>query len=105
MIHDFRTPVWGHNVEVMDIPGGSGYTLKVAGWCRGVRVGDYLVLRNGPDWTRYQVDEINYCGNPTDMFFATLSWAKFGSQEALDEFEKSIPKPSLGMLRLGDNKS
>jgi hypothetical protein len=91
MIHDFRNPVWGHNVEIMDIPGGSGYTLKVAGWCHGVSVGDYLVLPDGPDWARYQVDEIRYQRNPRDMFFATLSWTQFSSQEELDEFESSIP--------------
>lgn len=91
MIHDFRKPRWGHNVTVMDIPGGSGHELKVAGWCLGVSVGDYLALPNGDHgWSRYQVDEINYQGNPRDMFFATLSWAQFSSQEELDEFQDGM---------------
>lgn len=49
--------------------------LDAWGWIPSVRVGDYLILWHPTGETRYQVDEIHYKLPPSDMWFATLSFA------------------------------
>lgn len=65
---------WGRSVEVMKVLPGD--RLSVAGWLTPLPdVGDFLILANGWDTTRYQIDTLDPCSNPADMFFAELSFA------------------------------
>lgn len=73
--HNYSRPVWGHACEVTAIRDG-GAEVDGHGWGRGIEVGDFLILddRQGAT-TRYRVDEIRYCHDPGDMWFATLAFA------------------------------
>jgi len=47
----------------------------MAGWGSGIKAGDYLILPNGSETTRYQVDSIDYRMDPPDMWFADAVFA------------------------------
>jgi len=72
--HDYRDARrgWGHDLGYEPLPGDR---LRAYGWGEGIKAGDYLLLSNGAGETRYAVDEIRYCRDPVDMWFATLSFA------------------------------
>lgn len=72
--HDYRKSAqgWGHSIGYEPLPGNK---LKAYGWGSGVSVGDFLLLSNGADETRYAVDEIRYPSDPGDQWFGTLSFA------------------------------
>jgi hypothetical protein len=52
-----------------------GMRLRIAGWGKGIKAGDYLILPNGNDTTRYRVEDINYRMDPPDMWFADAVFA------------------------------
>jgi hypothetical protein len=45
------------------------------GWGNGIRPGDYLIIANKDNTTRYKVDTIKYYSDPPDMWAAKLSFA------------------------------
>lgn len=75
-VHDFTDARrgWGHDIGYRPAP---GQRLEGHGWARGIKAGDYLVLTNRANGrsTRYMVDDIRYCSNPTDMFFFSATFA------------------------------
>lgn len=71
--HDFTRRYWGHDYVIYKVIDG-GMQLQASGWGYGIKQGDYLLLPNGADSTRYQVVEINYKRNPKDQWFATLAF-------------------------------
>jgi hypothetical protein len=52
-----------------------GMRLRMAGWGLGIKDGDYLILPNGSNTTRYQVERISYRADPPDMWFADVVFA------------------------------
>ena len=72
--HDLSSKSWGNNYNVLSIE-EKGLTINLTGWCKGVVVGDYIIIKNGSDTTRYQIRNINYESDPADMFFATARFA------------------------------
>lgn len=72
--HDYTRCAWGHNIEVLSFL-GEGKRLRVAGWGLGIAKGDYLLLNNKGDSTRYQVSSIKYRRDPPDMWTAELMFA------------------------------
>lgn len=72
--HDYTRRRWGHNYEITKIIDG-GMTLKISGWGRGISKGDFIILPNGAETTRYQIASIEYHMNPTDMWNATATFA------------------------------
>ena len=71
--HDYTERYWGHDYTFDPIDDGmKGHAM---GWGTGIEVGDYLLLQNGSDSTRYKVDSINYYADPSDMWSAELSFA------------------------------
>lgn len=73
--HEFTHQVWGDAFyyEVLD----EGMKLEGHGFRRGIEVGDYVIIGQdgGKRTTRYKVDKIRYCNDPSDMWFGTLSFA------------------------------
>jgi hypothetical protein len=72
--HDFSHSVWGNAVyyKVLD----DGMVLDAHGFRKGIAVGDYIIIGQANNKsTRYKVDKIKYCTDPSDMWFATLSFA------------------------------
>ena len=72
--HDLSSRTWGNNYSVMSIE-NKGHTINLTGWRKGISIGDYLIICNGSDTTRYIVQQIDYQDNPEDMFFATVRFA------------------------------
>ena len=72
--HDLSMQVWGNNYNVMDVR-NKGMQVDLVGWCKGIKSGDYLLLKQGDGTTRYLVDSIRYVGDPDDMWFAETSFA------------------------------
>lgn len=44
----------------------------MTGQCKGVAVGDFIVLQDGAKVYQYQVEQIDYYSNPSDMWTAVL---------------------------------
>lgn len=40
---------------------------------KGIKCGDYIILKNGSNSCRYQVEEIDYYSEPSDMWMALLN--------------------------------
>lgn len=72
--HDFSVRGWGHDYVIHKVK-HEGRVLEVSGWTRGIKKGDYLIMKNGERTTRYRTAQIEYCSDPSDMFFATLEFA------------------------------
>jgi hypothetical protein len=72
--HDYTRRCWGHDFAVMRVI-DDGQKLRLGGWGHGVGEGDYLILANGDSSTRYVVEEIEYCADPHDQWFATVRFA------------------------------
>lgn len=73
--HNYSSPGWGHRVimgKKLDI---RGLRWRVSGFGHGVRKGDFLILPNESETTRYQVDEIDYYLDPKDMWHGVISFA------------------------------
>ncbi len=45
----------------------------MTGQGKGIKRGDYIILKNGSNSCRYQVEEIDYYSEPPDMWMALLS--------------------------------
>ena len=72
--HDYTRRAWGHNYEITQVIDG-GLNLSMCGWGNGIRKGDFLILPNGNETTRYQVKSIEYYNNPPDMWKASVKFA------------------------------
>lgn len=80
LVHDFSKPYWGHKCEItrIDI---NGQKLHLAVWTQDrLEVGDYLILGNGEDTTRYKIEALDRQHDPADMHFVK---AVFAPREAL----------------------
>ena len=66
---------WGRNYHVIQII-DAGQKLKLATWSTPMPSrGDFLILANGNDTTRYLVDQVEPCGDPHDMAICCASFA------------------------------
>jgi hypothetical protein len=72
--HDYTRRCYGHDYSIRQAADG-GTRLRMTGWGVGIVAGDYLILRNGDGTTRYQVEQIDYCNDPRDMWFADVAFA------------------------------
>lgn len=74
IIVDYSKCYWGHNCHGIGSDEG-----RVAGWYSGYRNierNDYLILKvaNTDRPHLFRVEKCEYCGNPPDMYFATVQW-------------------------------
>jgi len=72
--HDYSVREWGHSYHIVDVE-NNGLSLRLAGWGRGLSKDDYIILKNGDDTTRYQLNKVEYERDPADMWFAEASFA------------------------------
>lgn len=72
--HDYSRQCWGHAASILRVIDG-GKKLRVGGHGHGISGGDFLVLPNEGATTRYRVDRIEYMRDPTDQWFADLTFA------------------------------
>lgn len=73
--HDYSggTRGWGH--DYIFTPKDGGHVADASGWGRGISDGDFLLLDNEGDSSRYYVETIRYEFNPGDMWHAKLIFA------------------------------
>lgn len=73
---DLSSRVWGHNYEVLRCHEG-GHKIELAMWTSdGPAIGDFLILHHDDgDTTRYEIEELERCRDPKDMYFATCYFA------------------------------
>ena len=74
MTHDISRKSWGCNYNVMEFRDG-GMSVDLVGWRSGIKNGDFLLLKQDDGTTRYLVESIRYESNPSDMWFASVSFA------------------------------
>jgi hypothetical protein len=72
--HDYSITGWGHDYYILGTE-DKGLSLRVAGWGRGISNDDYIILKNGDDTTRYQIDNIEYKRDPVDMWIASATFS------------------------------
>lgn len=72
--HDYTRRHWGHDYTITKVL-SLGKKLEMAGWGTGMKKGDFILLENGKDSTRYQFDKIEYKSDPHDMWFAIASFS------------------------------
>ena len=73
--HDFSRAIRGQ--DYIFEPIDDGLRAYITGYGSGMKVGDYLILREGFDRCRYQVEEIDYYSNPEDMWIASVKQVGF----------------------------
>lgn len=71
--HDYTNRGWGHDYIFNPVDGG--LRGKISGFGVGIREGDFLILQNKGDTTRYRVESIKYCSDPKDMWHAEVVFA------------------------------
>ena len=79
--HDYTKRCWGWSYEIIKIEDG-GKRLHLAGWGEDIKQGDYMLMEHDGKTTRYVFKEIKYCADPTDMWFA---WLSFAPREAVSQ--------------------
>mgnify|MGYP001586546030 CR=1 FL=1 len=77
--HDYTMRGPGHDCTFRPINGG--LEADMIGWGHGLEKGDYLILSNGADTTRYQIAEIKYFSDPPDMWALRAKFAPRGKPQ------------------------
>lgn len=72
--HDYTQRYWGHDFAITDVKNG-GQQLKLCGWGPYLEKGDFILLPNGADSTRYKLLSVRYESNPPDMWWADAEFA------------------------------
>jgi|15BtaG_2_1085339.scaffolds.fasta_scaffold68567_3 hypothetical protein len=72
--HDFSANSWGNSYSVSKVRDG-GMSISLYGWRYGIEEGDFLILPNKMETTRYRVASIRYENDPRDMWFAEAEFA------------------------------
>lgn len=72
--HDYTVRYWGHSYEILRLI-DDGAKVSICGHGLGIRTGDFVIFTNKCGTTRYKVLEIEYRGDPNDMWFATMEFA------------------------------
>lgn len=78
--HDLTPKTWGHDYAFTSLD--NGMTGRVTAWYfNPIEPGDYVILRNGEDATRYQVKRVRRPGDPKDMMFLDVVFSPRTEQE------------------------
>ncbi len=72
--HDYTRRSWGHDFTITQIFDG-GMWLNMMGWGYGLSKGDFIILPNGNETTRYLIKDIEYKSDPPDMWRAKVEFA------------------------------
>lgn len=78
--HDYTKRYWGHDYAILRVE-NEGEILRMMGWGYGLEAGDYLILSNGGDTTRYRIQTVEYKSNPRDMWSITAVFAPRETKE------------------------
>jgi hypothetical protein len=70
VVHDYSHYKWGRDYVFESLEGSKQGYLK--GYGGNIQRGDHLILRNGLETIRYQVDEIEHYVDPPNLWIALL---------------------------------
>lgn len=73
--YSFDNRGWGHNFMLSSKLTEDGSSWEIAGYCKGIRAGDILVMglkADGSENKVYTVKEISYFPHPPDMYKAII---------------------------------
>ncbi|BAY10915.1 hypothetical protein [Calothrix sp. NIES-2098] len=74
-IHDYTQLIRGRDYIFETLQGGlRGY---MTGTGKGIKPRDYIILQHGSQNYRYQVEEIDYYADPSDMWIALVKQVRF----------------------------
>lgn len=68
--HDFTECVYGSDYVFEVAP--EAKEVYMTARCKGVKPGDYIVLQIYSESKKYQVEQIDYYSNPSDMWIALI---------------------------------
>jgi MioC protein len=69
-IHDYSPYVAG--TDYVFESSDNGMTGYMTAQGKGIKPGDYIILQKGSKFYKYQVEQIDYYSNPSDMWMASL---------------------------------
>jgi hypothetical protein len=69
-VHDYSKLVMGSDYVFESL--NTGTQGCITGFGKGVKSGDFMILKQNNQSCRYQVEEINYYSDPSDMWIALL---------------------------------
>jgi len=72
--HDYTRRTWGHDFTITKNIDG-GMWLHMMGWGHGLSEGDFIILPNGNETSRYLIKSVQYKSNPPDMWKAEAEFA------------------------------
>lgn len=70
--HDYTRLTCGHDYVFDPAREGDLTNIYMTAQGKGVKRGDYIVLQNGSCHEKYQVEEIDYYSEPSNMWMALL---------------------------------
>ena len=73
-IHDYSKLIEGQDYVFEPVQGVGGYMTATG---KGIKPRDYIILQSGYKNYRYQVEEIEYYADPSDMWIALLKQVIF----------------------------
>ena len=75
--HDYSARCWGRDYTFHPRAGSDGCEAEMLGWGCGLSAGDFIIIQGEKPGhtTRYKIDEIEYFGNPKDMWKAKVHFA------------------------------
>lgn len=73
-IHDYSKLVRGRDYVFDQLHGGLGGYMTGTG--KGIKPSDYILVQSGCQPYQYQVEEIDYYSNPSDMWIALVKQVK-----------------------------
>ncbi|MBD2166712.1 hypothetical protein H6G04_20170 [Calothrix membranacea FACHB-236] len=74
-IHDYSQLISGRDYVFDALHGGLGGYMTGTG--KGIKTSDYILVQSGCKPYQYQVEEIDYYSNPSDMWIALVKQVKF----------------------------
>lgn len=69
-IHNYSQQVWGTNYVFERL--NEGILGHMTGVGKGIKPGDCILIKKGCESYQYQVEEIDYYSDPSDMWIALL---------------------------------
>lgn len=73
-VHDYTLYERGLDYVIEPMNEGSQTYMTAQG--KGVRCGDYIILKNAVETERYRVEKVDYYASPSDIWVALLTQVK-----------------------------
>ena len=92
-VHNYLKTYMGHDYTFAPYDGG--YKAKMSGWGDGIHKDDLLLIGQPPEIAFYRIDSIRYVANPTDMWFATVTFVPHSYGEMMKRLKEMGLDPAI----------